>query len=141
MLLVEVVEVSGAVGYVRPRRQDRADRGAAAARAAGETTVAVAFLSGELLQGQIGVGYATIGDLFRAADAAGAEDGGNAGSLTLTEVNEAFATIGAVTGPGSVALRREYSSVVPFARATDREREFSWSGCWPAISGRARSRA
>lgn len=124
MLLSDVVEVSAGVTATSARNAKIAQIAALLARTEpGQVAVAVAVLSGELLQGQIGVGYATIGDLFRAADAAGAEDGGNAGPLTLTEVNEAFAAIGAVTGPGSVALRRQQLAAL-FARATDREREF-----------------
>jgi DNA ligase-1 len=124
VLLSDVVEVSAGVTATSARNAKIAQIAALLARAEpGQVAVAVAVLSGELLQGQIGVGYATIGDLFRAADAAGAEDGGNAGPLTLTEVNEAFAAIGAVTGPGSVALRRQQLAAL-FARATDREREF-----------------
>jgi DNA ligase-1 len=124
VLLSDVVEVSAGVTATSARNAKIAQIAALLARAEpGQVAVAVAVLSGELLQGQIGVGYATIGDLFRAADAAGAEDGGNAGPLTLTEVNEAFAAIGAVTGPGSVALRRQQLAAL-FARATDGEREF-----------------
>ena len=124
MLLSDVVEVSAGVTATSARNAKIAQIAALLARAEpGQVAVAVAVLSGELLQGQIGVGYATIGDLFRAADAAGADDGGDAGPLTLTEVNEAFAAIGAVTGPGSVALRRQQLAVL-FARATEREREF-----------------
>jgi DNA ligase-1 len=124
VLLSDVVEVSAGVTATSARNAKIAQIAALLARAEpGQVAVAVAVLSGELLQGQIGVGYATIGDLFRAADAAGAEDGGNAGPLTLTEVNEAFAAIGAVTGPGSVALRRQQLAAL-FARAADREREF-----------------
>ena len=124
MLLSDVVEVSAGVTATSARNAKIAQIAALLARAEpGQVAVAVAVLSGELLQGQIGVGYATIGDLFRAADAAGAEDDGNAGPLTLTEVNEAFAAIGAVTGPGSVALRRQQLAAL-FARATDGEREF-----------------
>lgn len=124
MLLSDVVEVSAGVTATSARNAKIAQIAALLARAEpGQVAVAVAVLSGELLQGQIGVGYATIGDLFRAADAAGAEDDGNAGPLTLTEVNEAFAAIGAVTGPGSLALRRQQLAAL-FARATDREREF-----------------
>jgi DNA ligase 1 len=124
VLLSDVVEVSAGVTATSARNAKIAQIAALLARAEpGQVAVAVAVLSGELLQGQIGVGYATIGDLFRAADAAGAEDDGNAGPLTLTEVNEAFASIGAVTGPGSVALRRQQLAAL-FARATDREREF-----------------
>jgi len=124
VLLSDVVEVSAGVTATSARNAKIAQIGALLARAEpGQVAVAVAVLSGELLQGQIGVGYATIGDLFRAADAAGAEDGVNAGPLTLTEVNEAFAAIGAVTGPGSVALRRQQLAAL-FARAADRERDF-----------------
>jgi ATP-dependent DNA ligase I len=124
VLLSDVVEVSAGVTATSARNAKIAQIAALLARAEpGQVAVAVAVLSGELLQGQIGVGYATIGDLFRAADAAGAEDGGNAGPLTLTEVNEAFAAIGAVTGPGSVALRRQQLAAL-FARAADRERDF-----------------
>ena len=124
MLLSDVVEVSAGVTATSARNAKIAQIAALLARAEpGQVAVAVAVLSGELLQGQIGVGYATIGDLFRAADAAGAEDGVNAGPLTLTEVNEAFAAIGAVTGPGSVALRRQQLAAL-FTRAADRERDF-----------------
>jgi DNA ligase-1 len=124
VLLSDVVEVSAGVTATSARNAKIAQIAALLARAEpGQVAVAVAVLSGELLQGQIGVGYATIGDLFRAADAAGAEDGVNAGPLTLTEVNEAFAAIGAVTGPGSVALRRQQLAAL-FARAADRERDF-----------------
>jgi ATP-dependent DNA ligase I len=124
VLLSDVAEVSAGVTATSARNAKIAQIARLLARAEpGQVAVAVAFLSGELLQGQIGVGYATIGELFRAADAAGADDGGNAAPLTLTEVNDAFAAIGAVTGPGSVALRREQLAAL-FARAADREREF-----------------
>ena len=130
--------MSAAVTATSARNAKIAQIAALLARAEpGQVAVAVAFLSGELLQGQIGVGYATIGELFRAADAAGADaatdaatdDAGRAGALpaaaplTLTEVDAAFAAIGAVTGPGSVAQRRQQLAVL-FARATEREREF-----------------
>ena len=103
----------------------------------GEVTVAVAFLSGELLQGQIGVGYAAVSEMLRAPAAAdatvrAAEDAAaehrapapdQAAGLTLTDVDAAFETIGAVTGPGSQAERRRLLAAL-FARATPREREF-----------------
>src|SRR6201992_3841665 len=62
-----------------------------------EVTIAVAYLSGELPQRQIGVGWAT---LREAAPPAGTP------TLTLTEVNAAFDAIGAVAGQGSVAARK-----------------------------------
>jgi ATP-dependent DNA ligase I len=132
VLLSEVVEVSAGVAATSARNAKIAQIAALLARVEpGQAAVAVAFLSGELLQGQIGVGYATIGELFRAADAAGADsrdDGGRSGggaaaALTLTEVDAAFAAIGEVTGPGSVAQRRQLLAAL-FARATEREREF-----------------
>jgi DNA ligase-1 len=110
----------------------------------GEVTIAVAFLSGELLQGQIGVGYAALGEMLRAADAVPARSGAAegetgppagtdagpgderqepAGALTLTGTDAAFEAIGAVTGPGSQAERRRLLTAL-FARATEREREF-----------------
>jgi len=113
-----------------------------------EVPAAVAFLSGELLQRQIGVGYAAIGGVFArggaaaevvrageaapdeeevqaaAADAAGdAARRPAAPALTLTEVDAAFTAIGLVTGPGSQAQRRLLLTGL-FARATDPEREF-----------------
>jgi DNA ligase 1 len=139
VLLSEVVEVSAGVAATSARNAKIAQIAALLARAEpGQVAVAVAFLSGELLQGQIGVGYATIGELFRAADAAGTDParagegvgddrgtagGGETATLTLTEVDAAFSAIGAVTGPGSVAQRRQQLSAL-FARATQPEREF-----------------
>jgi ATP-dependent DNA ligase I len=134
VLLSEVAGVSAEVTATSARNAKIAQIAALLARTEpGQVAVAVAFLSGELLQGQIGVGYATIGELFRAADAAGAgtvasndpdrADGQPAAPLTLTEVNEGFAEIGAVTGPGSVAQRRAQLAAL-FARASGPEREF-----------------
>jgi DNA ligase-1 len=92
----------------------------------GEVKVAVAFLSGEILQGQIGVGYAALSGLLRfgpagrhgVTEAPAAEP-----SLTLTDVNAAFDAIGAITGAGSQAERRRLLGEF-FGRATEREREF-----------------
>jgi ATP-dependent DNA ligase I len=137
VLLSQVADVSAAVTATSARNAKIAQIAALLAQAEpGQVAVAVAFLSGDLLQGQIGVGYATIGELFRAADAASTEAAGTAasddaertdgplgGPLTLTEVNDAFAGIGAVTGPGSVAQRRQRLAAL-FARATGGEREF-----------------
>jgi DNA ligase 1 len=92
----------------------------------GEITAAVAFLSGELLQGQIGVGYAALTGLVRAGRP---PDGGpdaqtpDGAGLTLADVNAAFETIGAVSGAGSQAARRRLLAEL-FGRATSREQEF-----------------
>ncbi len=89
MLLSELVEVSAAVAATPARNAKTGQIAALLERVEpGEVPVAVAFLSGELLQGQIGVGYAAIGGVFRVAqdagdagaahDARGAEDAGTA---------------------------------------------------------------
>jgi ATP-dependent DNA ligase I len=154
VLLSEVVDVSAAVTATSARTAKIEQIAALLGRVPpGEVTVAVAFLSGELLQGQIGVGYAAVGDLLRTRSAAGprpeastgtrdddaddadvgdvgaiANDAGppqapGAVTLTLTDVDAAFGAIGAVTGPGSQAERRRLL-IKLFARATQREREF-----------------
>ena len=137
VLVSEVAQVSTAVTATSARNAKIEQIAALLGRVPpGEVTVAVAFLSGELLQGQIGVGYAAVSEMLRApaaADAAvrAAEDaaaghGGPAhdqAGLTLTDVDAAFETIGAVTGPGSQAERRRLLTGL-FARATPREREF-----------------
>jgi ATP-dependent DNA ligase I len=161
VLLSNLVEASAAVAATSARNAKIAQIAALLARAEpGEVAVAVAFLSGDLLQGQIGVGYAALGEFLRTADTARATDAvlaadaalgsdaaraaaagvaevaeavrasdamrdgdGGPAALTLTEVDAAFSAIGAVTGPGSVAQRRQQLSAL-FARATEREREF-----------------
>ena len=106
----------------------------------GEVPVAVAFLSGELRQRQIGVGYAALGGLLRTdlpADGGpgdgGPDDGGAADDrpgpdlapqpLTLAETDSVFAAIGAITGPGSQAGRRRLLGAL-FARTTPAEQSF-----------------
>jgi DNA ligase 1 len=144
VLLSEVVDVSAAVAATSARTAKIEQIAALLGRVPpGEVAAAVAFLSGELLQGQIGVGYAAVGDLLRAPGVArpvagpGASDDGadailgdagppqapGAAALTLTDVDAAFGAIGAVTGPGSQAERRRLLTEL-FARATQREREF-----------------
>src|SRR2546421_199671 len=93
-----------------PRSGPTARCGPGNRAAPGEVPVAVAFLSGELRQRQIGVGYAALRDI-----AGGAWPGGGAAQeqaaaqvsvLTLSAVDTAFAQIGAAAGPGSQAERR-----------------------------------
>jgi DNA ligase 1 len=137
VLLSEVVEVSAAVTATSARNAKIEQIAALLGRVPpGEVTVAVAFLSGELLQGQIGVGYAAVGEMLRApatADATvrAAQDAAadnaaapqDQAALSLTDVDAAFGEIGAVTGPGSQAGRRRLLTGL-FSRATPREREF-----------------
>jgi DNA ligase-1 len=117
VLLDELVSTSAAVAGTGARRAKIEAIAALLSRVPpGEVPVAVAFLSGELRQRQIGVGYASISAPQSSPPAAAA-------SLTLAEVDEAFAAIGAVTGPGAQAGRRGQLAAL-FARATERERGF-----------------
>jgi ATP-dependent DNA ligase len=127
VLLSELVEASAEVAATSARSAKISRIAALLSRVPpGEVPVAVAFLSGELLQGQIGVGYAALSQMLRAADTGpgtGDAGPGPAAALTLTETDAAFTMIGAVTGPGSQAERRRLLTGL-FARATEREREF-----------------
>ncbi|HEV8151455.1 MAG TPA: ATP-dependent DNA ligase [Solirubrobacteraceae bacterium] len=98
MLLRDLVETSEAVGATRARGAKVEAIAALLARAApGEIRATVAFLSGELLQRQIGVGHALLRDVPGPAAAP---------SLTVAEVDAAFAAIGALSGAGSQGARR-----------------------------------
>jgi DNA ligase-1 len=107
-----------------------------------EVAIAVAYLSGELRQRQIGVGYAALRDLLASetpaaavrtaeAGAAGGANGafgsrsgeGAAGPLTLAQVDVVFGEIGATTGRGSQGERRRLLGTL-FARASSPERAF-----------------
>jgi ATP-dependent DNA ligase I len=79
-----------------------------------EISAAVAFLSGELRQRQIGVGWAALRQLPEPA----AEP-----TLTVADVDTACEAIGALSGPGSRDARRAAVSAL-FARATEREQRF-----------------
>src|SRR5438132_5420613 len=79
-----------------------------------EAPVAVAYLSGQLRQRQIGVGYASMRDLSEPAAAS---------SLTLLEVDAALDAVGRTTGRDSQAERRR-QLVALFARATPAEQDF-----------------
>ena len=129
MLLSELVRTSEAVAGESGRRA-KIDELAGLLRRAepGEIGLAVAFLSGELRQRQIGVGYAALSDLLRpglpAPGPDGAEASGGPGrALTLAVLDDVFAAIGTVTGPGAQAERRRLLADL-FARATPAERSF-----------------
>ncbi len=79
-----------------------------------ETVPAVAYLSGELRQRQIGVGWATLRDLPAPAGQP---------SLTVLDVDEVFDQIKATAGKGSQGLRRA-ALVELFGRATADEQRF-----------------
>jgi DNA ligase 1 len=117
VLLAELVETSQAVAGTRARRE-KIERLAAALRrlTPDEVPAGVAFLSGELRQRQIGVGWAALRDASAGGEPAGA-------GLTVAEVDEAFERIGACAGPGSQGERRRLLGAL-LARAGDAEHRF-----------------
>jgi ATP-dependent DNA ligase I len=115
VLLSEIAEVSRAVAGTSARLA-KIELLAAALREAGplEVPIAVAYLSGELPQRQIGVGWAALRDGFAPAQAP---------TLTLSEVDSGFSAIGAVSGKGSAAARKALVGEL-FGRATADEQRF-----------------
>jgi ATP-dependent DNA ligase I len=79
-----------------------------------EIPIVVAYLSGELPQRQIGVGWAALRSVPTPAEVS---------SLTVLGVNAAFSQIGAVAGKGSAAERKRLVGEL-FAAATAEEQYF-----------------
>ncbi len=115
VLLVRIAEVSQAVAATSGRLA-KVDLLAGALREAGplEVPIAVAYLSGELPQRQIGVGWAALRDGFPPAAVP---------TLGLAEVDAAFCAIGTVGGKGSAAARKALVGEL-FGRATEGEQRF-----------------
>jgi DNA ligase 1 len=127
MLLDDVVRTSAAVAATSARLAKIAEIADLLTRVpAAEIAVAVAFLSGDLTQRQIGVGYAALTDLM----------GGYGGTsvpnfpapvpepqLTLAETDKILGQIGVLAGQGSQAERRRLLGGL-LARATESERGF-----------------
>jgi ATP-dependent DNA ligase I len=99
VLLVELADVSRTVAGTRARLA-KIEALAAALRSASprEAPVVVAWLSGELPQRQIGVGWAALRAAPPPADSP---------SLTVGAVDETFTRIGALAGKGSTASRKQ----------------------------------
>ncbi|MBO0817370.1 MAG: ATP-dependent DNA ligase, partial [Actinobacteria bacterium] len=117
MLLRDLVQTSEAVTATSGRTAKISEIAGLLRRASsGEVPAVVAFLSGELLQRQIGVGYASLGELLRL------EPRGE-GPLTVAETDAVFEAVGQVAGAGAQAERRRLLAGV-FGRATPAEREF-----------------
>ncbi|HET7766473.1 MAG TPA: ATP-dependent DNA ligase [Burkholderiales bacterium] len=117
MLLAELLAASQRVGATRSRLA-KIDALADCLRrlAPSEIALGVAYLSGELPQGRIGVGYAGLKEELNAS-AAGAEQ------LTLAQVDEALDRLSRVKGQGSAGERARLLSEL-FARATAPEQDF-----------------
>ena len=120
MLLLDLVRTSEAVAAT-PRRGTKIGEIADLLRRASlaEVPIVVAFLSGELTQRQIGVGYAALAELLTGQGPAQAA----APPLTVSETDAVFAEVGAAAGAGSQATRRRLLATL-FGRATSGEREF-----------------
>ncbi len=125
MLLSELVATSAEVaGSPGRKAKIGAIAGLLARVPPDEVPVAVAFLSGELTQRQIGVGYAALTDLtFPSEPAAAAAAAVTEPVLTLTRTDETFEEIGAILGPGSQAARRAKLAGL-LGAATAGERQF-----------------
>jgi DNA ligase-1 len=81
-----------------------------------EIALGVAYLSGELRQGRIGVGYAGLKEELNTSAAAAAQ-------LTLAQLDEALDRLSRVKGQGSAIERARLLSEL-FARATAPEQDF-----------------
>ncbi len=130
MLLDSVVRTSAAVAAT-PGRLGKVDLIARLLKdvPAAEIAVAVSFLSGDLTQRQIGVGYAALTDLTGGYGTAFPASSGEliqpaaTEQLTLAETDQALGRIGELAGHGSQAERRRLLAGL-FGRATEAERQF-----------------
>src|SRR6266851_10300713 len=115
MLLSEIVATSAAVSGTAARSV-KIERLATTLRQLepDEAPIAVAYLSSQLRQRQIGVGYASMRDLPEPAEIA---------SLTLKDVDVALDLIGRLSGKDSQAERRRQLQTL-FGRATANEQDF-----------------
>jgi DNA ligase 1 len=115
MLLAEVAAVSTDVAATSSRKA-KIERLAQLLRTVprAELVPVVAWLTGELRQRQIGVGYASLRELPLPAPGP---------TLGVAEVDLTLETIGAQAGPGSQGARRALLSEL-FGRATEAEQRF-----------------
>jgi DNA ligase 1 len=115
VLLRELADASAEVARTSARLGKVAVLASVLSRApAQEAAAAVAFLSGELRQRQIGVGWAALRTVPAPAGAP---------SLTVGETDAVFEQVGRQAGAGSQAVRRELLAGL-FARATVPEQAF-----------------
>ncbi len=112
MLLAEIAQASEDVAAT-PARLGKVARLAdcLALASADEVAIAVAYLSGALPQGTVGVGWAALRELPPAADSP---------TLELLEVDAAVSRLQSIAGPGSQAARRSELDGL-FSRATEPE--------------------
>jgi DNA ligase-1 len=117
VLLEEVVEASLKLTETSGRLAKISTLAACLARmSADECEIGVRFLTGELRQGRIGIGYARLTEL-RGGSAA------EASVLSLLDVDGAFELVAHTSGSGSMAARSRLLADL-MARSTAREQEF-----------------
>lgn len=116
VLLADVVSTSSAVGATRSRKS-KTELLAELIRAAepGDIDVLVAWLSGETLQGRLGIGWRTL-----SAARAGSAD---SATWTVSAVDDILTDLAGTSGAGSVARRKELLTRL-MSRATAAEQEF-----------------
>ena len=143
MLLDSVVRTSAAVAAT-PGRLAKIDQIAALLGEcpAEEIAVAVSFLSGDLTQRQIGVGYAALTDLLGGYGQPrrlrqGWPQAPAVAELTLTETDQALGRIGDAGRPG-LPGRAAAAAGRPAGPGHRGRSGSSWSGCWPVTCVRAR---
>jgi DNA ligase 1 len=88
-----------------------------------EIDVAVAYLSGQLRQGRIGLGAAALRAARSDSAAARSENAADSPALSLLEVDATFGRIAAATGAGSTVERTRLLAGL-LSRATAEEQEF-----------------
>jgi len=116
MLLAELAETSRQVAAT-PSRREKVERLAALLRRLEpeEAAIGIAFLSGSVRQGRLGVGYAMLEE--SAAPAA------ERPQLSLADVDRTFEAIRSARGPGAPARKRDLLREL-FGRATEAEQQF-----------------
>ena len=118
VLLNDLVTTSKGVAEVSGRLEKIARLAVLLRRfAPDEVGIGVAFLSGRLTQGRIGIGPAVAWETRQAGSAAAAS------SLTLGEVDDAFGQIGRKSGRGTAADKARLLADL-FRRATAEEQDF-----------------
>jgi DNA ligase 1 len=116
-LLVDLVNTSQRVGATSARLAKVRELATfLRALAPEEIETAVHYLSGEIPQGRIGIGYSAL-------KSAAADSAAQAESLSIAELHDALTTLAAIRGSGSAARRAQALRDL-FSRATPAEHDF-----------------
>ncbi|MFZ2177208.1 MAG: ATP-dependent DNA ligase [Rhodococcus sp. (in: high G+C Gram-positive bacteria)] len=116
MLFSQIVATSVAVGATRSRKvKIESLRALLTELAPDEVEPAVAWLSGELPQGRLGIGWRTLADLQPSS--------AGVASMTVSDVDTVLTELAGTSGSGSTARRHELLTEL-FSRTTVDERDF-----------------